>query len=136
MAKIDERIEQRLVRIKQLENEREKINAELAKLLGLAEPETNKAFDPMPKSFKLSAKIIEILDELGRPMKIIDVVKEIEKRDSLNLDRKIVQSSMNYLAKKGNLVKDENRRGVFSRPQTTSNVTADDAPETDQQVPQ
>ena len=110
MKNNQEKIEGRLTEIARLMRERDRINDELATLLGMA---PNTLPTSLPDGFSLNDEIRKVFQEKGPKLRILEVKKELDKKHRVNLIRDNVQGAMQYMKSKGVLNK-EKEYGVFS----------------------
>lgn len=105
-----EKLDEKLRKIEELLRERDRINAELAKMMGMEE---QKAPESLPPGIVLMDEIKRIFQEKGQSMRILEVKRELDHKHRVNLPRRNVQATMAYMVKKGILNK-EAGYGMFS----------------------
>jgi len=94
--KKEEKLAERLERIKILEKQRDDITRELEVLIGLREPE--KPAQP-PEGYEQGKEIVEIVRSAGRPMTTPDIVKAIFKKWDYKVNASSVRTSGKFVAK-------------------------------------
>ncbi|MBI5135323.1 hypothetical protein HZA86_03785 [Candidatus Uhrbacteria bacterium] len=112
---MEEKLKERLEEIRNLMREKERIDTRLAELTGLLKNDQRKKVPP--QGFVLMDEIKKVYQQSAiKKLKITEVVPAVEKGSGFLPDRKIVQSTMQYLVKKGFLKKSP-ERGYFEASQ-------------------
>jgi len=113
MINKQQKLEDRLKKISDLQVQRDAIDSELLKLTGLSDNSENLS-QSLPSGLILMDEIKKVMEEKDSKMKILDVKKALDKKHNVNLLRRNVQGAMVYMVKKGILEKKKEERGLFS----------------------
>ncbi|MBI2623138.1 MAG: hypothetical protein HYW65_00995 [Candidatus Liptonbacteria bacterium] len=111
------RLDDRLKKITRLTRQRDRIESELSKLLGMDMPKTksNELPASLPQNISLNEQILEILKEKGRSMRILEIKRELDQKFQVSLERRNVQAAIHYMARQKNpLIEKAEGYGMFA----------------------
>ena len=123
MIRNQQKLEDRIQEIFDLKKERDEIDVKLAKLTGIEMPNDNSAPKTLPHGLTLKDEIVRVFEDKGDKMRVLVVKAAVDRLHQVNIPRRNIQATMQYMMKRDILQKKEKEYGVYSLKTLTANAT-------------